>query len=109
MSKKDTAQLRLSLSDAKGPLHQIITNLSGNKAERWLAELQRFLRQEETWTRHFPTYTSVIIGSYESSDELIKEVIKTNHPCFQVSSKVAKFLFIELLEKIFRSLFYSTS
>lgn len=71
---KDNTQRTLQVPEIQGPFNQLLKNLSGSKGERWFAELNRFLRKEETWTRTFKTYGTVEIGTHGSIAELMSAV-----------------------------------
>src|SRR5688572_11300003 len=40
---------RLALREARGPLNQLLANLSGNEPELWLTALKKFLRKQNPW------------------------------------------------------------
>ncbi len=71
---------QVALSDAQGPLNQLITNLSGENGQMWLDELNRFLRKEQSWTipprweRNI--WTRATIGSKKSLEALKASILK---------------------------------
>lgn len=73
MKKKSGAQV--ALSDARGPLNDLLAKLAGEDGELWLKALCKFLRKENPWEKQKPESFKVIeIGTYKDVNSLYKSL-----------------------------------
>lgn len=69
---------RIALSDASGPLTDLLQKLSGENGAAWLRNLNKFLRGELMAKPVFPTWRTIRIGNYSSMEELSK-TLRSKH------------------------------
>ncbi len=55
---------RLTLSDARGPLADLLDKLDGNNGEVWLRGMKKFLRKENPWEKP-ETFMVIEIGTHK--------------------------------------------
>jgi len=64
---------RLTLSDVRGPLTDLLSKLEGKGGEVWLQGLKKFLRKENPWEKP-ETFRTIEIGTYEDVESLRKDL-----------------------------------
>jgi hypothetical protein len=62
---------RLSLSDARGPIVDLLEKLDGRDGEGWLRGLNKFLRKENPWEKP-EGFLEIEVGAYQSVKTLEK-------------------------------------
>jgi hypothetical protein len=67
---------RLTLSDARGPLADLLEKLDGPSGEDWMRGFKKFLRKENPWEK-LKTFKVIEIGTYKSVKPLRKALEKS--------------------------------
>lgn len=62
---------RLTLSDARGPLTDLLEKLEGKDGEVWLRGLKEFLRKESPWEKP-EIFWTIEVGTYKDVESLRK-------------------------------------
>lgn len=65
--------IRLSLSDVRGPIVDLLEKLDGRDGEGWLRGLNKFLRKENPWEKP-EGFMEIEVGAYRSVKSLRKAV-----------------------------------
>lgn len=74
-----SSDTRLSLSDVRGPINDLLEKLEGKNGRTWLQELNKFLRKENPWETP-ETFIELEIGIYRSV-ETLREALKDDGVC----------------------------